>query len=105
MAVLLPLRKSVWQVIGAHAWEAISGAYVILSGLGCCASPGWQALTGKGEIGRARAHEKGHARRGKFRLRHNDMYGNLCCDHLILLFLLKRLQYKGLQDKLQELQS
>ena len=69
------------------------------------ASPGWQALTGKGEIGRARAHEKGHARRGKLRLQHNDMSGNLCCDHLILLFLLKRLQYKGLQDKLQGLQS
>ena len=48
-----------------RAWEAISGAYVILSGLGCCAGPAWQALTGKGEFGRARAHEKGHVRRRK----------------------------------------
>ena len=73
MAVLLPLRKSVWQVIGAHAWEAKSGAYVILSGLGCCASPGWQALTRKGEIGRARAHEKGTRGGG------NSGYGTTTC--------------------------
>jgi len=83
-----------------RAWEAIRGADVILSGLECCANPVWQTVKGPKGEGAGNSGALEHMKRGtrgggKFRLRHNDMYGNLCCDQLILLFFIEEDAIQG----------